>query len=108
MNRTKKIVSDYQTKIKFRFKIIVFSKKEKGVHLESVSYFSILVLKSRCSLEDLCLNLYTIFAIDHCRFPKISDGAQIFYIAARKIKICPNFGNLGGNFPLPFPRQVRL
>ena len=98
---------------------MVISKK-KGLHLESVSYFSIFFPKSRCSLKtkkDLLLanfgnyflQLIIVTALKFLPLPKFFISLpeklwfcpNIFLLQLEKFEFCPNLGNLGGNCPLP-------
>ena len=47
----RKIVLDSKMKANFYHKVMVFSKKKKGLHLKSVSFLSLFVPKSQCSLK---------------------------------------------------------
>ena len=103
---------------------MLIPKKKKGLHLNSVSYFSIFVLKARCSLKkkksspkfgNYFLQLIIVTALKFLTLPKFFISLpekfwfcpNIFLSLPKKFQFCPNLKNLGAISP-PAPWQVRV
>ena len=117
------MVCDSQTWNKFCSKIMVIYKK-KGLHLTSVSYFSIFVPKIKVfskkkrpspKFGNYFLQLIIANGLKLLTLPKffISLPEKLWFCPntflslPEKFEFYRNLGNLGGNCP-PAPRQVQL